>query len=63
MHMKYRKIVFGFIATTLLLAGVFTAHAGAQAANNNAAQGVQISPTLVEFPNNLIKGKTTTNTR
>ena len=56
MHMKFRKIVFGLIATTLLLAGVFTAHAGAQAANNNAAQGIQISPTLVEL--NASKGKT-----
>ena len=56
MHMKFRKIVFGLLTTTLILAGVITAHVGAQAANNNAAQGIQISPTLVEL--NASKGKT-----
>jgi hypothetical protein len=54
--MKFRKVVFGIITATLLLVGVATAHVGAQAANANAAQGVQISPTLVEL--NATKGKT-----
>lgn len=56
MHMKFRKIVFGLIAITLLLAGVAEAHVSAQAANANAAQGIQISPALVEL--NASKGKT-----
>lgn len=56
MHMKFRKIVFGLIAITLLLAGVAAAHVSAQAANANAAQGIQISPALVEL--NASKGKT-----
>ncbi|MCX6728303.1 MAG: hypothetical protein NTV39_00835 [Candidatus Saccharibacteria bacterium] len=54
--MKFKQIVIGFITTTLLLAGALAAHVGAQAANANAAQGVQISPTLVEL--NASKGKT-----
>ncbi len=54
--MAFNKIVFGFIATTLLLAGLLTVPVGAQAANANAAQGVQISPTLVEL--NASRGKT-----
>jgi hypothetical protein len=55
-HMKLRKIIFSLIATSLLLTGVFAVHAGAQAANANAAQGIQISPTLVKL--NAAKGKT-----
>lgn len=58
--MSFRKIVFGFIATTLLLVGFHALPVSAQAANANAAQGVQISPTLIELPNNLVKGKTYT---
>jgi len=56
MHMNLRKTALGLIATSLLLVGVFTAHVGAQAANANAAQGIQISPTLVQL--NGSKGNT-----
>lgn len=56
MHMGFKKIVLGLMTAVLAVAGIYTAHAGAQASNANAAQGIQISPTLVEL--NASKGKT-----
>jgi hypothetical protein len=47
--MKFRKILLGLVTSTLLLVGFVAAPVGAQAANANAAQGIQISPTLVQL--------------
>lgn len=54
--MSFRKIVFGIIATTLFLVGFNTISVSAQTANTNAAQGIQISPTLVKL--NASRGST-----
>ena len=54
-----KKVILGVFATALLFVGFVAAPVGAQASNANAAQGVQISPTLVEL--NASKGKTYNN--
>lgn len=55
-RMHRSKNIFG-IAVVVLVFGLFVVKpAGAQAANANAAQGIQISPTSVEL--NASKGKT-----
>lgn len=54
--MRLSKIIFGLIVIAIV-SGVFVGvSVSAQAANANAAQGIQISPTLVEL--NAAKGKT-----
>jgi uncharacterized protein YpmS len=55
MNFSLRKILIGFIVTVFILVGFIKMPVGAQEANNNAAQGVQISPTLVQL--NASKGK------
>jgi hypothetical protein len=54
--MRLSKIIFGLIAATSVFGVFLTSPVNAQAANANAAQGIQISPTLVEL--NAAKGKT-----
>jgi hypothetical protein len=53
-----RAIILRFFVALLMMAGVYCAGVSAQSTNSNAnaAQGIQISPTLVEL--NAAKGKT-----
>ncbi len=53
--MKFAKNIFRFVATLLLVVSTMVAPVGAQSSNANAAQGMQISPTLVEL--NAARGK------
>ena len=55
-NMRFPKIIIGIVVVTSLWTGFNLSHAGAQAANANAAQGMQISPTLVNLK--AEKGKT-----
>jgi len=56
-HMKLPRLIFGFIATTLLFSGFNATITNAQStSSNSSAQGIQISPTLYEL--NAERGKT-----
>jgi hypothetical protein len=55
-YMRLLNNFFGFIVALLLFGVIISAPAGAQAANANAAQGLQVSPALVEL--NAARGKT-----
>ena len=55
-HMWLFNKIFGFVVAALILSVITTNYVGAQAANANAAQGLQISPALVEL--NAARGKT-----
>lgn len=54
--MRYPKIVIRLIATIFILGGVIVTPASAETSNANAAQGIEVSPALVEL--NASKGKT-----
>lgn len=54
--MRLPKILFRIIAITLILGGLNAVTASAQSIYSNAAQGVEISPTLVEL--NAARGGT-----
>jgi len=54
--MRLSRILLGLIITTLTLGSLAAVPVGAQDANANSAQGIQISPTLVEL--NAARGKT-----
>ena len=54
-NMRFPKIIFKFITATLLLGGFVLVPVSAQSSSANAAQGIQISPTLVEL--NAARGK------
>ena len=56
-RLRQSNIIFGIIAAISVLSGLVTTAASAQAANAGAAQGIELSPTLVESPV-LSKGKT-----
>ena len=55
-NIRFSKIIFKFITATLLLGGLFAIPVNAQSSSSNAAQGIQISPTLVEL--NAARGRT-----
>jgi hypothetical protein len=55
-YMRLPRILFGLIATILILGGPNTLPVSAQAVGSNAAQGIEISPTLVEL--NAARGGT-----